>query len=541
MRSELAAVEELLDLTDPSVAPEVRGELLVWRMLLRMSAGVSFLRMQDAEEAVECAGQRPGTWQHALAIAELSHVHSWNGIGDGGRLADEAVTLAEATEHDTALAFACAAKAMSCVVANDLDAGRRWGARARRHALHAREWWAYVHAASWETNSCGADIVGRRQMLARCRREMLEHGGPHPYVAILANTESKDAVSTGDVAGARELVRFALASDPGTFGAMRVREVAGRLAVLTGEFDEAAQHLARAEELFGQLSDYKNTAFALLRVQYLPGVGRPREAFTTCDGELDASSVELEVLVPRAGEALADWTEQARAGEGDVDEVLRELSGFVNRYPPLGERGSARSSMAPSGAPPDPRQRRALAASEAWYAAELARATRDPAASIAWQQAAAALDGAVRPWEAAYAWMRLGEALLLSERPDRRAAAASLRGAVQRATPLEARPVLERVEVLARSARIDVSVVPEPLDDKGLLGLTRREREVLEHVVAGRTYSEIAEALVVSEKTVSSHISNMLRKTGTSNRHDLVRRALATRPSDASSDVGGEP
>ena len=57
--------------------------------------------------------------------------------------------------------------------------------------------------------------------------------------------------------------------------------------------------------------------------------------------------------------------------------------------------------------------------------------------------------------------------------------------------------------------------------------MTRREREVLAYVVAGRTYSEIARALVISEKTVSSHVSNLLRKTGTSNRMDLSR--LATR------------
>lgn len=113
--------------------------------------------------------------------------------------------------------------------------------------------------------------------------------------------------------------------------------------------------------------------------------------------------------------------------------------------------------------------------------------------------------------------------------PDRRPAAVALRGAVERATPLEARPVLDKVDVLARSARIDVSVVPEPEDEGGSPWLTRREREILEHVVAGRTYGEIAEALYVSEKTVSSHISNMLRKTGTSNRHELAARALASR------------
>jgi DNA-binding NarL/FixJ family response regulator len=60
-----------------------------------------------------------------------------------------------------------------------------------------------------------------------------------------------------------------------------------------------------------------------------------------------------------------------------------------------------------------------------------------------------------------------------------------------------------------------------------LRGLTRRELDILDHVVAGRTYGEIARALVISEKTVSSHISNLLRKTGAANRRDLARLASA--------------
>lgn len=52
--------------------------------------------------------------------------------------------------------------------------------------------------------------------------------------------------------------------------------------------------------------------------------------------------------------------------------------------------------------------------------------------------------------------------------------------------------------------------------------MTPREREILALLVAGRTYGEIARELVISEKTVGSHISNLLAKTGTSNRIDLA-------------------
>ena len=57
--------------------------------------------------------------------------------------------------------------------------------------------------------------------------------------------------------------------------------------------------------------------------------------------------------------------------------------------------------------------------------------------------------------------------------------------------------------------------------------LTVREREVLSYLVAHRTNAEIAADLFISDKTVSVHVSNMLRKTETSSRRELA--ALAAR------------
>lgn len=52
--------------------------------------------------------------------------------------------------------------------------------------------------------------------------------------------------------------------------------------------------------------------------------------------------------------------------------------------------------------------------------------------------------------------------------------------------------------------------------------LTRRQVEVLEPVVLGKTNKEIATALGLSEGTVEVHVTNLLRKLGTSNRAGLV-------------------
>jgi DNA-binding NarL/FixJ family response regulator len=59
----------------------------------------------------------------------------------------------------------------------------------------------------------------------------------------------------------------------------------------------------------------------------------------------------------------------------------------------------------------------------------------------------------------------------------------------------------------------------------GLSRLTRRELEVLGHLVAGRSYTEIAGSLFISDKTVSVHVSNLLRKTGTKSRVEAAEFA----------------
>ena len=64
-------------------------------------------------------------------------------------------------------------------------------------------------------------------------------------------------------------------------------------------------------------------------------------------------------------------------------------------------------------------------------------------------------------------------------------------------------------------------------DDPAVDSLTRRELEVLRLLARGYTYKEIAQRLFISVKTVETHASSILRKTQTSNRHQLTRWAVA--------------
>jgi DNA-binding NarL/FixJ family response regulator len=65
----------------------------------------------------------------------------------------------------------------------------------------------------------------------------------------------------------------------------------------------------------------------------------------------------------------------------------------------------------------------------------------------------------------------------------------------------------------------------ERQDRQGALGLSERERTVLELMASGATNPEIGEALHLSRHTVKEHSSSLYRKLGVRNRTEAVQRA----------------
>jgi DNA-binding NarL/FixJ family response regulator len=61
--------------------------------------------------------------------------------------------------------------------------------------------------------------------------------------------------------------------------------------------------------------------------------------------------------------------------------------------------------------------------------------------------------------------------------------------------------------------------------------LTRREREIAEHVAKGLTNQQIATRLVISKRTAEAHIQHILTKLGFTNRAQIARWVAERRPS----------
>ena len=59
--------------------------------------------------------------------------------------------------------------------------------------------------------------------------------------------------------------------------------------------------------------------------------------------------------------------------------------------------------------------------------------------------------------------------------------------------------------------------------------LTRREREILEHLCNGESYRVIAEKLFISGHTVRAHIKNIYEKLQVNSRAEAVRKAMEKR------------
>ena len=145
-----------------------------------------------------------------------------------------------------------------------------------------------------------------------------------------------------------------------------------------------------------------------------------------------------------------------------------------------------------------------------------------------WAELVRAWDRLDARYDGSYARRRLAEALLVGpagRSADARAEARTLLSDARRsAAGMGAVPLVTAIDTLARRAHLTLDAQPaghRPAAtshaDPGF-GLTEREGEVLRLVIDGYSNGQIGQALFISRKTASVHVSNILRKLGVSSR-----------------------
>src|SRR5581483_951472 len=100
--------------------------------------------------------------------------------------------------------------------------------------------------------------------------------------------------------------------------------------------------------------------------------------------------------------------------------------------------------------------------------------------------------------------------------------------------PVPPKLLLERVTTaLERDREMRATSAERSAVERRLERLTRREREVMEHLLSGRTSKEIAATLSASPRTVEGHRRMIFSKMGVSSAAQLVRVVLDARGTGA--------
>jgi DNA-binding CsgD family transcriptional regulator len=516
---ELAAVNELLALLDPAREPLAVVTLLTCRIRLRFTLGEVFGDLADAQAAERLSARYPTSPEYACATALLAQQLLWHERSEGIDLAYRAMDLARACDSERSLGYALTARAHARRLTGQ-SGGTADGLWAWDIAVRGRDFPLLIQATYAVINTSNvAAIVERPDIFRSAHKQLTALGAPHTYVSDMCAHEAAECLIMGDWRRCTEALRIALGARPSTVGDARARLTAALLASRQGRRKEAEAHLARADELFRERSSFTVFNFERVRVELAVAAGDTERAVALALAGLDLPepSEDAEWLLALAARALADQSAASRDRREDPAPALRQLRDLRRRHPTGIVDAAGRSGW----------YRRLVQAMQHLADAETARGLDTPGQAAIWHRAAQACHDTGLAWDEAYCWWREAQATQ-RDRTSRHDAAETLRHAYRLANELQAAPLLADIVVLARGARIPLTTPAAEASAKNQIaipGLTAREREILAYLVAGHTYAEIAKALVLSEKTISVHVSNMLRKTGTTNRVELAQLA----------------
>ena len=361
------------------------------------------------------------------------------------------------------------------------------------------------------------ELLGRHAEAAQTASEGLalaeRMGMARTLGSYLVGNQAEPLLHLGRWAEADRLTAEALGALPEGVFAATLHQLRAELAAMRGRYDEAAREVRDARRVTGETTDYQFT-LPMRYADALIALGR---------GDLGAArqavTAGLAATVPPEAARFA-WPLLWLGARVEADEATRCRDRREQVPAEVANRGTTLAGVAARLAiPAVPAQGyRALLAAEQQRAAGTDGAT-------AWAAAVALWERAEEPYPMAYALLRQAEA------EGRTGAWEQAAQALQRAHGLAERigaaPVAAEAAAFARRTRLSLAgatsggqapAAPGPADELARFGLTEREREVLLLLAAGRSNPEIAQALFISPKTASVHVSNILAKLGVNGR-----------------------
>jgi DNA-binding CsgD family transcriptional regulator len=296
---------------------------------------------------------------------------------------------------------------------------------------------------------------------------------------------------------AQQAVRFA-AQAP---AALRSHSLQSLLLTHRGDLDGAARHLEAVSGFTAQARDLQHGGLASqARAELLLALGKADEALAVIDAALTVVPNTDDAFYRPALCGIAVAAAEQMRDRVQAEAYLARLDGILDEH-------------AGGEVPP-------LALAEQATATARARSLAGEDSADAWEAAAvrwAAIGDAFREADARQRW-----AASLQGDARREEVEAFLRAALETARRLGAVGLVRAVTETARGRHLSFD---EPVRARATAGLTPREREVLVHLTEGHTNRQIADALFISDKTASVHVSNILAKLGVSNRGEAAAAA----------------
>jgi ATP/maltotriose-dependent transcriptional regulator MalT len=493
----LALVNAALDELDAKDKPRERIEALIvqarTKYTLMDSGGVEALR-----EAVRILPQDADAQLRARVLEMLARRTMLSGdVQHGIEFSHQAVDAAALANSDSITANAWITLGTSLAAAGQEDEGLAAYERVSHLARsNTRTLLRFYVNYSDALNHVGRYDDAARQALSGVdvAREL---GLERSFGAMLAGNAAEPMLALGQWARASAMIERALELDPPAHHHAHLRLLQAWLHVWRGQLDEADAVLAEFRPLItdAQLAPQYNSQAIRTDAEHALAKGDHQRAWSDVKVFFDNWELyERTQCYPllAAGAAAARVLDQ-REGTEERLALVRDL--LDHRALPV--------RIRPFWEP--------VIIAELDDTAEAWRSAFD-------QLAAQSAPVHLRP----YAGLRLGQHLVAGR--ERVEAKQVLAAASEDAVALGSTLLTDRIAALAQRAGFAVAA---PAEASPVAGLTPRELEVLQLVAAGRSNGEIGNALFISTKTASVHVSNILAKLGVSGRGEAA--ALAHR------------